>query len=160
MKHIEAFIGARDLIEDMPAEAVRLGASALLELSFLKEAKPDRAKKGVPMFKHLIPTPRFLVGTMVKPHLSPFLAAETPSERAQAADNPASLSFSDTMYGNVTYSFDVASGVVSVEMAKEKQYRSGASANTEPGSNAIRNIWREMHLPTIAYVEQAATQLA
>ncbi len=97
---------------------------------------------------------------MVKPHLNPFLAAETPSERAQAADNPASLSFSDTMYGNVTYSFDVVSGVVSVEMAKGTWYGSGDSSTAEPGFNAIRNVWSGMHLPTIAYVEQAATQLA
>lgn len=160
MKHIEAFLDSRIKLEEQPAEVVRLAASALLEVSLLRGDKSDRAKKGVPIFGHRIPTERDLVHVSVKPHLSPYLSQQQPIVRARAAETPASMTFINGMYTGVSFSFDVVSGVVAVELNKGRVDPCGESSTSVRGINTIRNAWQNMHLPTVAYVQQAATQLA
>jgi hypothetical protein len=159
MKHIEAFLGAREKLEEQPAEVVRLAASALLEVSLLRGDKPERAKKGVPIYGHRIPTARDLIRLSVKPHLSSYLSQRQPIIRARAAETPASMNFVNGMFMGVSFSFDVLNDVVAVELNKDRVDPCGESSTTERGLNTIRNAWQNMHLPTIAYVEQAAASL-
>lgn len=146
--HIEAFLDAREKLEEQPVEVVRLAASALLEISLLNGVKPLKIKNGVPIFKHRIPDERLDRVTLVKPHAN--------SIQAEA---PASLTINDCFYSRVTFSFEPIQDVVAMDF-RNPSFNGGDSSITVPGCNAIRNVWRVMHLPTIAYVQHAATQLA
>lgn len=147
MKQIEAFLEAEGLLEESPEEVVRLAASALLEISLRGTVKPLKVKKGVPIFRHRIPDEGIDRIVLVKPHAS--------SIQAEA---PASLTISDCVYSRVTFSFELAQGLVAMDF-HNPTFNGGNSSASEPGRNAIRNVWNGMHLPTIAYVEQAATLL-
>ena len=159
MKHIEAFLGSSDRLEDEPAEVVRLAASALLEVSLLRGDKPERTKKRLPVFGHRIPAERDTFRLAVRPHSSPNLAHVHPFVQARAARNPASMTFINGMFTGVSFSFDVLNDVVAVELNKGRIDPCGESSTTERGLNTIRNAWQNMHLPTIAYVEQAAENI-
>lgn len=159
MKQIEGFLAARGDLEERPADVVRLAAGALLEISLLKGVRPARVKRGLPVFRHIVPTESYMHRLFVKPHINSALALSDPLERAVAAENPASLTRSHAIYSDVIFSFDLACGVVSVERSRDRYEPCGESSVNERGMNTIRNAWRGMHLPTIAYVEQFAEQL-
>lgn len=148
MEHLKAFLEAEGLLEESPDRVVRLAASALLEISLLTGVKPIKIKNGVPVFKHNIPDERLDRVTLVKPRTNPV--------RAEA---PASLTVSDTLYSRVTFSFEPVRDVVAMDFRNPTFFGGDSSVNA-PGCNAIRNVWRVMHLPTISYVQQAATEFA
>ena len=155
MRHIEAFLTAEAELDENPARVVELAASALLAISFLREDKPTRIKKGLPVFQHQVPLVGYGVDMSVKPHQSHFLNLEKPQERMFAAGLPASLGYFSRMFGNVAFSFDRNSdSIVAVQFGD-----CGDSSATVAGTNAIRNAWQEMHMPTLAYVQQVANQL-
>jgi len=159
MRHMDAFLAAEAELDDNPARVVELAASALLEISLFRDDIPTRVKKGLPVFRHLIPvlTYRYSVDMRVKPHQSHFLNLEKPEDRVPAAGLPASLSYYNRFFGKTTFSFDRNSdSIVAVEFLGF----GGDSTATEAGTNAIRNAWQEIHIPTLAYASQVADQLA
>ena len=156
-RYMEAFLAAESEFDDNPARVVELAASALLEISLFRDDNPTRIKKGLPVFQHKVPVEAYgyRVDMSVKPHHSPSLNLKDPQERVFAACLPASLSYCHRMFLNVAFSFDRNSdGIVAVEFSG-----GGDSSATEGGTNAIRNAWKEFHVPTLAYVQQVADQL-
>ncbi len=159
MKHLEAFIEAEGLLEERPDRVVSLAARALLEISFLRGDEPARLKKGLPVFEHSVPDERRITRMTVRPFASHFLWLDTPELRARAAGLPASLSCSNALQSGF-FSFEKGSDLVAVDLSRNGYGTSGYSSETEQGRNVLRNTWRELHAPTIAYVQQAATHLA
>ncbi len=160
MKHLEAFLAMEGMLEERPVEAVRLATSALLAISFMRSETPFKTKKGLPVYEHKIPLEPYSANLRVKPHPSDFLSLEKPEERVLAADLPASLTYFYRSYLGASFSFERDTGIVSVEFGKGSYFSSTGSASaTEQGICSIRNIWQDLHAPTIMYVQQVANQL-
>lgn len=162
MRYIDEFLRTTEGdLSNKPAMVVERAASALLAISFLREDKPVLVKKGgLPVFQHRIPIVGYgySVDMNVKPHESHFLKLQNPQERVFAAGLPASLRYFYKSFRTTTFSFDSSSdSIVAVEFV---DCGGGDSSATEAGTNAIRNVWQQLHEPTTAYVQQVADQLA